>query len=306
MEFLSYALWFIVAIGVLVTVHEFGHFWVARATGRQGAALFGRLRPPLVALPGRPRLHRVLHLRHPAGRLRPDAGCVEGGCRRGGAASGFRSTAHAGASGDSGRGARVQLPVRDRRLLRDVHGGRERPAPGDRGGGAGLSRRCGGAALRSGDRLGERPGDGDVAERDGACDRCKPRQGGPGTRGPIVVGRLPARDRAAPRRCPGGRADAGALFRAPGVRCAAPSHRGQNRHRHGRLPRGPGRSCRRRPCALRRRRAGGGLGTPRPARAGTAGKGDFRGSGAARAEDRAKRHPELRDGRARRLRQDSG
>ena len=33
MEFLTYALWFIVAIGVLVTVHEFGHFWVARRLG---------------------------------------------------------------------------------------------------------------------------------------------------------------------------------------------------------------------------------------------------------------------------------
>ena len=31
--FLTSALWFIVAIGVLVTVHEFGHFWVARRLG---------------------------------------------------------------------------------------------------------------------------------------------------------------------------------------------------------------------------------------------------------------------------------
>ena len=31
--FLSAALWFVVAIGVLVTVHEFGHFWVARRLG---------------------------------------------------------------------------------------------------------------------------------------------------------------------------------------------------------------------------------------------------------------------------------
>ena len=30
---LTSALWFIVAIGVLVTVHEFGHFWVARVLG---------------------------------------------------------------------------------------------------------------------------------------------------------------------------------------------------------------------------------------------------------------------------------
>ena len=33
MEFLTSALWFVVAIGVLVTVHEFGHFWVARRLG---------------------------------------------------------------------------------------------------------------------------------------------------------------------------------------------------------------------------------------------------------------------------------
>src|SRR6201999_197592 len=28
-----YALWFIVAVGLLVTVHEYGHFWVARRLG---------------------------------------------------------------------------------------------------------------------------------------------------------------------------------------------------------------------------------------------------------------------------------
>ena len=33
MAILTSALWFIVAIGVLVTVHEFGHFWVARRLG---------------------------------------------------------------------------------------------------------------------------------------------------------------------------------------------------------------------------------------------------------------------------------
>ena len=33
MSLLSSLLWFIVAIGVLVTVHEFGHFWVARRLG---------------------------------------------------------------------------------------------------------------------------------------------------------------------------------------------------------------------------------------------------------------------------------
>src|SRR3979490_3460938 len=28
-----YALWFVVPVGLLVTVHEFGHFWVARRLG---------------------------------------------------------------------------------------------------------------------------------------------------------------------------------------------------------------------------------------------------------------------------------
>src|SRR5262245_22458650 len=28
-----YLLWFIIAVGLLVTVHEFGHFWVARRLG---------------------------------------------------------------------------------------------------------------------------------------------------------------------------------------------------------------------------------------------------------------------------------
>jgi regulator of sigma E protease len=33
MNVLWYALWFVVAVGLLVTVHEFGHFWVARRLG---------------------------------------------------------------------------------------------------------------------------------------------------------------------------------------------------------------------------------------------------------------------------------
>jgi regulator of sigma E protease len=33
MTVLWYALWFVVAVGLLVTVHEFGHFWVARRLG---------------------------------------------------------------------------------------------------------------------------------------------------------------------------------------------------------------------------------------------------------------------------------
>jgi len=33
MEAVSWVLWFVVVVGVLVTVHEFGHFWVARRLG---------------------------------------------------------------------------------------------------------------------------------------------------------------------------------------------------------------------------------------------------------------------------------
>jgi len=33
MSFAWYVLWFVVAVGLLVTVHEFGHFWVARRLG---------------------------------------------------------------------------------------------------------------------------------------------------------------------------------------------------------------------------------------------------------------------------------
>ena len=33
MSVLWYALWFAIAVSLLVTVHEFGHFWVARRLG---------------------------------------------------------------------------------------------------------------------------------------------------------------------------------------------------------------------------------------------------------------------------------
>jgi regulator of sigma E protease len=33
MSFFWYALWFMVAVSLLVTVHEYGHFWVARRLG---------------------------------------------------------------------------------------------------------------------------------------------------------------------------------------------------------------------------------------------------------------------------------
>jgi regulator of sigma E protease len=30
MSVVWYTLWFVIAVGLLVTVHEFGHYWVAR------------------------------------------------------------------------------------------------------------------------------------------------------------------------------------------------------------------------------------------------------------------------------------
>ena len=49
-----YALWFIVAVSLLVTVHEFGHYWVARRLGFKvlrfsvgfGRPLFSRIAGP--------------------------------------------------------------------------------------------------------------------------------------------------------------------------------------------------------------------------------------------------------------------
>src|ERR1700733_5031536 len=54
MNFAWYALWFIVAVSLLVTVHEFGHYWVARRLGFKvlrfsvgfGRPLFSRIAGP--------------------------------------------------------------------------------------------------------------------------------------------------------------------------------------------------------------------------------------------------------------------
>ena len=48
MTILTYILAFLVAIGILVAVHEYGHFWMARRMGDQGPALLDRLRPRAV------------------------------------------------------------------------------------------------------------------------------------------------------------------------------------------------------------------------------------------------------------------
>ena len=64
---------FIVAIGVLVAVHEFGHFWVARRLGIKRAALLDRFRQAAVAADRRQGSGRIRDRGDSAGRLREAA-----------------------------------------------------------------------------------------------------------------------------------------------------------------------------------------------------------------------------------------
>ena len=73
MSLLWTVFWFIVAVGLLVTVHEFGHYWVARRLGFKVLRFsvgFGK--PLLKRVAGADRIEYV-HRCHPAGRLREDA-----------------------------------------------------------------------------------------------------------------------------------------------------------------------------------------------------------------------------------------
>ena len=73
MSFLWTVFWFVIAVGLLVTVHEFGHFWVARRLGFKVLRFsvgFGK--PLLKRVAGRGP-GRVRAGRDPAGRLREDA-----------------------------------------------------------------------------------------------------------------------------------------------------------------------------------------------------------------------------------------
>src|SRR6202140_286447 len=61
MSVVWYALWFVIAVGLLVTVHEFGHFWVARRLGFKVLRFsvgFGR--PLLKRVAGADRIEYVL------------------------------------------------------------------------------------------------------------------------------------------------------------------------------------------------------------------------------------------------------
>jgi hypothetical protein len=99
MNFAWYALWFIVAVSLLVTVHEFGHFWVARrlgsgvagfrsvsagpssAAGRDStvyalAMLAGRLR--VCSMSAKPVPPRAVTLVHPQAAWRASSCCSRG------------------------------------------------------------------------------------------------------------------------------------------------------------------------------------------------------------------------------------
>ncbi|MBV8910364.1 MAG: RIP metalloprotease RseP, partial [Gammaproteobacteria bacterium] len=61
MTFAWYVLWFVVAVGLLVTVHEFGHFWVARRLGfRVLRFSIGFGRPLFTHIGGRDRIEYVV------------------------------------------------------------------------------------------------------------------------------------------------------------------------------------------------------------------------------------------------------
>ena len=61
MNFIWYLLWFVVAVGLLVTVHEFGHFWVARRLGFKVLRFsIGFGRPLLTRVAGADRVEYVV------------------------------------------------------------------------------------------------------------------------------------------------------------------------------------------------------------------------------------------------------
>ena len=61
MNFIWYLIWFVVAVGLLVTVHEFGHFWVARRLGFKVLRFsIGFGRPLLTRVAGADRVEYVV------------------------------------------------------------------------------------------------------------------------------------------------------------------------------------------------------------------------------------------------------
>ena len=64
---------FIVALGVLITVHEFGHFWVARRCGVRVERFSHWFRQSALASQGQAR-YGIRYCRHSAWWLRQNAG----------------------------------------------------------------------------------------------------------------------------------------------------------------------------------------------------------------------------------------
>jgi regulator of sigma E protease len=61
MSFIWYLIWFVIAVGLLVTVHEFGHFWVARRLGFKVLRFsIGFGRPLLTRVAGADRVEYVV------------------------------------------------------------------------------------------------------------------------------------------------------------------------------------------------------------------------------------------------------
>src|SRR5215472_11245651 len=61
MSFFWYLIWFVIAVGLLVTVHEFGHFWVARRLGFKVLRFsIGFGRPLLTRVAGADRVEYVV------------------------------------------------------------------------------------------------------------------------------------------------------------------------------------------------------------------------------------------------------
>ena len=71
-EFIGSIWWLLVSLGVLVTFHEFGHYWVARRCGVKVLRFSVGFGKPLWIAPRQGR-HRVCDRRDPARRLRQDA-----------------------------------------------------------------------------------------------------------------------------------------------------------------------------------------------------------------------------------------
>ena len=114
-------LWFIIAVSLLVTVHEFGHYWVARKLGFKvlrfsvgfGKPLYKRVGPGA-------RSHGIRHRRAAARRLRAHARRARRRSSPRGSAACVQQQATLAANPGHAGGSRGEHPVRHRRSLGHV------------------------------------------------------------------------------------------------------------------------------------------------------------------------------------------